>query len=316
MRLLDSERLDLHQSVREVEQSGSYCCNRSGDNRRPLNRSKQPGATAAPSKIVAAQIVVLVRGNASNSEIIRFADHQHSVRVVRGKPWPLTTRVMHGSDQTAAFARQEKEGRSSGPVVAAVSAMLPAPLPESARGLVQVVSFADTHEQPVTVLRGAPAARGDIDVPVIAAGPDLDLFGAARGAELDRVAFAVDGAESSHGTDPGMWRVDFSGPQGPMQVSDAAAIDAGGGNRFDPIQNRQLGRLYLARLFRRYGNWPDAVAAYNWGAGNIDTWIAQGRPAAGLPLAVERYCERVLRDGGILPRLDSQRGTGWQLQTP
>jgi hypothetical protein len=278
--------------------------------------AKPPGVKAAPPQIIAARIAVLVRSNASNSEVIRFADRQHSVRVVRGKPRSLATRVMHGSDQIAAFARQKKEGHIGGPVVAAVSAVFSTPVPESARGLVQVVSFADPREQPVTVLRGSPVARGDVDVPVIVAGPDLDLFGAARGAELDRVAFAVDGAESSHGTDPGMWRADFSGPQGPMQVSDAAAIDSGGGNRFDSIQNRQLGRSYLAKLFRRYGNWPDAVAAYNWGPANMDTWIAQGRPAAGLPLAVERYCERVLRDGGLLPGLGSQRGAGWQLQTP
>src|SRR5262252_3647950 len=49
---------------------------------------------------------------------------------------------------------------------------------------------------------------------------------------LDRVAMAVDGAESSHGKDPGMWRPDPSGPQGPMQVGEAAATDVGGGNRF------------------------------------------------------------------------------------
>jgi hypothetical protein len=255
----------------------------------------EPGSKAAPSQIIAAQIAVLARGNASNSEIIRFADRQYSVRVVRGKPRPLATRVMRDSDQTAAFARQEKEGRIGGPLVAAVSVVVPAP--RSGRSAVQVVSFADLREQPVTVLRGPPAAPLDVDVPVIAAGPDLNLFGAARGAELDRVAFAVDGAESSHGTDPGMWRPDLSGPQGPMQVSAAAAIDSGGGDRFDLIQNRQVGRSYLAKLFRHYGNWPDAVAAYNWGPGNMDAWIAQGRPAAGLPLAVERYCERVLRDG-------------------
>src|SRR4051794_9903903 len=34
---------------------------------------------------------------------------------------------------------------------------------------------------------------------------------------LDRVASAVDGAESSHGKDIAMWRPDPSGPQGPMQ---------------------------------------------------------------------------------------------------
>jgi Transglycosylase SLT domain len=276
--------------------------------------AKQPRAKAAPSKSIAAHITVLVRSNASNSEIIRFTDRQHSVRVVRGKPRPLANRVMRDSDQIAAFARQEKEGHIGGPLVAAVSVVVPAP--RSGRGAVQVVSFADPREQPVTVLRGAPAARLDADVPVIATGPDLDLFGAARGAELDRVAFAVDGAESSHGADSGMWRADLSGPQGPMQVSAAAAIDSGGGDRFDLMQNRQLGRSYLARLFRHYGNWPDAVAAYNWGPGNMDAWIAQGRPAATLPLAVERYCERVLRDGGILPGPGLLTKTGCQLQTP
>jgi hypothetical protein len=62
------------------------------------------------------------------------------------------------------------------------------------------------------------------------------------------VATAVDGAESSHGTDIGMWRADPSGPQGPMQVSQAAAIDVGGGDRFDLAQNRAIGRAYLAQL--------------------------------------------------------------------
>lgn len=82
---------------------------------------------------------------------------------------------------------------------------------------------------------------------------------------LDRVASAVDGAESSHGKDIAMWRPDPSGPQGPMQVSEAAATDVGGGDRFDLTQNRALGRAYLAQLYGRYKNWPDAIAAYNWG---------------------------------------------------
>ncbi len=67
-----------------------------------------------------------------------------------------------------------------------------------------------------------------------------------------------------------------------MQVSAAAAIDLGGGDRFDLTQNRLLGRAYLARLYRRYGNWPDAVAAYNWGPGNLDAWIATGTAGRGI----------------------------------
>jgi membrane-bound lytic murein transglycosylase MltF len=78
-----------------------------------------------------------------------------------------------------------------------------------------------------------------------------------------------------------MWRADPTGPQrpqGPMQVSEVAAIDVGGGDRFDLRQNRAIGRAYLAQLYGRYRNWPDAIAAYNWGLGKMDAWVKAGRP--------------------------------------
>jgi hypothetical protein len=116
---------------------------------------------------------------------------------------------------------------------------------------------------------------------------------------LDRIAYGVDGAESSHGNDPGMWRSEPSGPQGPMQVTAAAAADVGGGDRFDETENRALGRAYLAHMFRRYGSWPDAIAAYNWGPGHLDEWIGGGRPADKFPAGVERYRARVLGTSGL-----------------
>jgi hypothetical protein len=116
---------------------------------------------------------------------------------------------------------------------------------------------------------------------------------------LDRVANAVDGAESSHGADPSMWRPDPAGPQGPMQVSEAAASDVGGGDRFDPDRNREIGRAYLAQLYRRYGDWPDAIAAYNWGIGNLEAWVKAGRPATGAEFGVASYLGRVLHDSGL-----------------
>jgi Transglycosylase SLT domain len=115
-----------------------------------------------------------------------------------------------------------------------------------------------------------------------------------EGSSLDRLAYAVDGVESRHGADPRMWRADLAGPQGPMQVSAAAAADAGGGDRFDENQNHVVGCSYLAHLYRRYGNWPDAVAAYNWGPGRMDIWIGDGRPIDKFPAAVDRYRTRVL----------------------
>ena len=150
----------------------------------------------------------------------------------------------------------------------------------------QVVTFENLRDPPVSILRG----------PGLRATAETELFGPASAADLDRVAFAVDGTESSHGADLRMWRPEPGGPQGPMQVSAAAAFDVGGGDRFDLAQNRALGRAYLAQMYRRYGNWPDAVAAYNWGPGNLDAWIGGGRAADKLPLAVEHYRNHVLRE--------------------
>jgi hypothetical protein len=117
--------------------------------------------------------------------------------------------------------------------------------------------------------------------------------------QLDRVAYAVDGAESSHGRNPAMWHPDPAGPQGPMQVSAKAATDVGGGDRFDAAANLAIGRAYLAQLYRRYGDWADAIAAYNWGIGNLDNWIRAGRPADQLLGEVVNYLHRVLRDSGL-----------------
>lgn len=249
-----------------------------------------PQAKAAkPQRLAVARIAALIRKDARKTEIVTFADKRlQPVRIVRGAP-----------------------------VAAAVSIRLPGPpARQPIRVEVQVVSFANPLMHPVTVLRGTPVAR--LDLFAAAAKPGgFELFAVGGAADLDRVAFAVDGAESGHGADPAMWRPELDGPQGPMQVSAAAAIDSGGGDRFDVTENRLLGRIYLARLYGRYGNWPDAVAAYNWGPANLDGWIAQGRPAAGLPTEVERYRDRVLRDGGMSPVPNALPSPiGWRLAAP
>ncbi len=96
-----------------------------------------------------------------------------------------------------------------------------------------------------------------------------------------------------------MWRPDPSGPQGPMQVTAAAATDVGGGDRFDEAKNRAIGRAYLGLLYQRYRNWPDAIAAYNWGIGRLNAWLMAGRPADKLAKGVAAYTDRVLRDSGL-----------------
>ena len=157
-------------------------------------------------------------------------------------------------------------------------------------GRAEKVGFEDARHSAVTIVRGAASTETSVE-----------LFAPANGGELDRIAFAVDGIESRHGMDLRMWRPEFAAPQGPMQVSLKAALDVGGGDRFDLRANRLLGRAYLAQMFRRYGNWGDALAAYNWGPGNLDQWIAAGRPTFRLPFGVARYVSRVLRDALIGP---------------
>lgn len=111
---------------------------------------------------------------------------------------------------------------------------------------------------------------------------------------LDRIAAAIDAAESNYGTNPRMMRAALEGPQGPMQLTAAAAADIGGGDRFNMGKNFALGRAYLAHMYRRYGSWVDAVAAYNWGPGHMDAWIHEGRRADRLPASVARYTGQVL----------------------
>jgi hypothetical protein len=239
---------------------------------------------------------------AGRVERITFADPKlPAVKVVRGTAPAAAPSLPAGpagpagphSVEIVTFGsgRAERVRVIRGSVIEAAAA----PAPAVARPQrIETVRFADARLAAVTVVRGSATAVLD---------PGISLFGPASAGELDRVAFAVDGAESSHGADLRMWRPEPNGPQGPMQVSDAAARDVGGGDRFDLRENRMLGRAYLARMFERYGNWPDALAAYNWGPGNVDAWIAAGRPTEKLPFGVTRYVAKVLRDALISVRL-------------
>ena len=234
-------------------------------------------------------------GAARSVETVHFADRRLApVQLVRGAAAPAERPIRR---ETVSFgdgtAARVTIVRGVGDPAAAAAAAAPTAQRHAAlapQKTVETVEFAGSAPASVIVVRGT-AARREL--------ASTDLFRPAAAGDLDRIVHAVHGAESSHGTDSRMWRPDPEGPQGPMQVSAAAALDVGGGNRFDIFENHKLGRAYLARMFQRYGNWPDALAAYNWGPGNVDQWIARGRRAERLPAETIRYIERVLRDALI-----------------
>jgi transglycosylase-like protein with SLT domain len=66
-----------------------------------------------------------------------------------------------------------------------------------------------------------------------------------------------------------------AGAQGVMQLEPPTAAQYGVTNPFDPAQNIDGGVHYLSDLLRQYGDVAKALAAYNWGPGNLNAAIAR-----------------------------------------
>ena len=73
-----------------------------------------------------------------------------------------------------------------------------------------------------------------------------------------------------------------------MQLMPETARDLGVKDPYDPAQNVMAGTRYLKMLLDRYnGNANTALAAYNWGMGNVE------RNPARLPEETKNYIARV-----------------------
>lgn len=82
--------------------------------------------------------------------------------------------------------------------------------------------------------------------------------------------------------------VSHAGAQGLMQLMPATARALGVSNSFDPEQNVMAGTRFLRDLLNRYnGKLDSALAAYNWGPGNVDK-----RPDS-MPRETRDYLTRV-----------------------
>ena len=122
-----------------------------------------------------------------------------------------------------------------------------------------------------------PKTKGqDFDYPIREAAAKYDLDPA-----LIRAVIQVESNRNPEAVSP-------AGAQGLMQLMPKTAAEMGVTNPFDPAQNIEGGSRYLRQLLNRYqGNRRLALAAYNWGMGNLEK-----RPEA-LPKETQHYILKV-----------------------
>lgn len=108
---------------------------------------------------------------------------------------------------------------------------------------------------------------------------------------LDAIAAAVARAESGNRqTDAnGNTIIGKAGEVGVMQLMPSTAAQLGV-DPYDEAQNRAGGATYLQQLYDKYGNWHDALAAYNWGPGHVDRALASG---SSFSSAAQQYIKRI-----------------------
>jgi soluble lytic murein transglycosylase-like protein len=86
------------------------------------------------------------------------------------------------------------------------------------------------------------------------------------------------------------------GAVGLMQLMPKVAESLGVTDRTDPTQNARGGAKFLASLHKKAGNWPVALAAYNWGPGNV--FGASDKPprmySSQWPANTQQYVREVL----------------------
>ncbi|WP_167631032.1 lytic transglycosylase domain-containing protein [Mariprofundus ferrooxydans] len=128
-------------------------------------------------------------------------------------------------------------------------------------------------------------AKKDSEPPVISTKEEIKQSGVVPGADT-RAQYGpvITRAAAAFGLDPKLIEaviqtesgfnaqaVSPVGAQGLMQLMPGTAADLGVKDAFDPEQNIQAGSKYLKQLMDRYhGDTGLALAAYNWGMGNLE----------------------------------------------
>ena len=122
--------------------------------------------------------------------------------------------------------------------------------------------------------------------------PLVEKYSSQYGLDPDLVRRVIS-AESSGKTGV----VSSAGAKGLMQLTDDSFTDYGpkNGDVFDPDDNINAGTKELSTYMNKYGgDGAKALAAYNWGPGNVDRLLKQGRwDYNNLPAETQQYLKRL-----------------------
>ena len=111
------------------------------------------------------------------------------------------------------------------------------------------------------------------------------------------------------------------GAKGLMQLMDSTGKEIAQGldmtidndDLFEPEININLGTKYISKMLKKYNNIELALAAYNAGSGNVDSWInskkiqADGSDVENIPFKeTNNYVRKILKDYKIYKELYEQ----------
>ena len=114
------------------------------------------------------------------------------------------------------------------------------------------------------------------------------------------LALALAQAQQESSLNPSAYNAK-SGATGLFQLEPGTAADLGVTNPLDPAQNAAGGTTYLSQLYAQFGSWGAALAAFDWGPGNVakaqatygDDWLSYA------PSETQNYVATILSNSGM-----------------
>jgi len=118
-------------------------------------------------------------------------------------------------------------------------------------------------------------------------------------------------AESKKGAKGLMQLMDSTG----QEIAKSLNMTIDNDDLFDSEINIKLGTKYISKMLQKYNNTELALAAYNAGSGNVDSWInsnkikSDGSDIENIPFKeTNNYVRRILKDYRIYKELYEQEG--------